>query len=330
VRFLSPIGSDEERRSLVVPPGKWTDATGYARYYQIKPGVTNIHTGNDWNLNYPNFDADAHSKVYAIGPGVVTYAQKWPNPNAWGWIIVVNHGIVDGLPCYSRSAHVEFCNVVVGQIVNEWTHLADVGNGNGMFAYHLHFDISLTDQLAKYPGDWPGTRMDLVKLNYTDPVPWLKREHTIDVSPIPPGEQPPPPPPDEPDILFTQIERLAMRTDHRTNAGLIRRLPKGTKVLARDIFESPLYRWRKCEVGTQVGWICERENQDFYLLPEVAPLRVRATATLNIRAEPKVTAAKLGTVARDQIVEITPIVQNGYAQLVSGGWVLFSYLIEVA
>jgi hypothetical protein len=329
VRFLSPIGSDEERRSLIVPPGKWSDATGYARYYQIKPGVTNIHTGNDWNLNYPGFDADAHSKVYAIGPGVVIYARVWPNPGAWGNIIVIDHGIVDGLPCFSRYAHVEHMLVVEGQAVDEWTHIANVGNGNGIFAYHLHFDISLTNHLKLHAGDWPGTRMDLVKLNYTDPVPWLRREHTINVSPIPTVPTPTPGPA-EGQKLRVIIDSLKLRSDHRTNAPILGRYPRGTEVLAFDVWESPLYRWRAVEVSGKKGWMCERENQEFYLAEKMPPIKVVALTALNIRKVPDIFAEKLGQLARNETTYIVSYTEtNGYVELAGGGWVLFSYLEEV-
>lgn len=330
MRFLPPIGSPDERRSGQVPPGKWSDATGYARYYNIKPGVSNIHTGNDWNLNYPGFDADAHSDVYAIGPGVVVYAQKWPNPSAWGEIIVIDHGIVDGGPCYSRYAHVEHRLVSVGDVVNEWSIIAKVGNGNGLFAYHLHFDISLTDHLKLYPGDWPGTRMDLVKLNYTDPVPWLLRDHVVE------GELPPPPPPDEIVFDFPMIvvaDLVKMRADHSTKAAIKGRYGKGTKVMASALpWTSPQYDWRNVKVNGVRGWICERENTAIYLEPDLPEetIRVRSTGTLVIRSQPSKQSADVGRVIEGAIVEIKGSAVNGYIQLADeSGWILFSYLVEV-
>ena len=136
--FSSPVGTEEERNSGQIWPGTWTDATPYGTEYQY-----GIHTGADLNWNTPSWDGDAHAPVYAMGDGKVTYAQRWPNPNYWGNIIVIDHGIVDGKPLFSRYAHVENITVSPGQFVSKGHQICQVGNGFGLFPYHLHFDIQL-------------------------------------------------------------------------------------------------------------------------------------------------------------------------------------------
>lgn len=285
-RFLAPIGSPEERQSGQVPPGKWTDATGYLTYYQIKPGVWNFHSGNDWNLNYPNFDADAHSTVYAIGPGIVTYAQRWPNPNAWGEIIVIDHGLVDGKPCYSRYAHVEHRYVTVGQRVDEWTHIADIGNGNGLFAYHLHHDISLTEQLAQYPGDWPGLNEALVRKNYVDPIKWLREEHEVE------GE-------DMPDNMIIAAPNGLALLDELP-------FPPQTQVVADERVAIGTTSYRRVTVGERVGWMLEADANGRYLaLPApVLTMYGNVQAGVNIRSQPTTTATILGTIAYGAAVRV--------------------------
>ena len=172
--FQSPIGTAEERSSGKVWPGGWIDATPYLTKY-----FAGIHTGADLNLNLPGaWDKDAHSPVYAMGDGIVTYAQKWPNPKYWGNIIVIDHGIVDGKPLFSRYAHVENVKVLVGQSVRIGHQVASVGNGDGLFAYHLHFDISTTDILRLQPQNWPAPKanpdLNLVKHHYVDPKKWVE------------------------------------------------------------------------------------------------------------------------------------------------------------
>lgn len=171
--FQAPIGTAEERSLGKIWPGGWIDATPYLTRY-----FAGVHTGADLNLNLPGaWDKDAHSPVYAMADGIVTYAQKWPNPKYWGNIIVIDHGIVDGKPLFSRYAHVENVKVFVGQPVRIGDQVASVGNGDGLFAYHLHFDISTTDILRLQPQNWPAPKanpdLGLVKDHYVDPKTWL-------------------------------------------------------------------------------------------------------------------------------------------------------------
>jgi murein DD-endopeptidase MepM/ murein hydrolase activator NlpD len=167
--FQAPIGTIAERATGRIWPGSWADATGFAVRYEI-----GIHTGAD--LNMPA-DQDAHTGVYAIGDGTVTYAQRYPDPNVWGNIVVVDHGLVDGKPLFSRYAHVENLCVAANQPVKMGEQLAFVGNAFGLFAFHLHFDISTTAILKDKPWNWPaGTKNpdpSLVRAQYVDPQQWL-------------------------------------------------------------------------------------------------------------------------------------------------------------
>jgi murein DD-endopeptidase MepM/ murein hydrolase activator NlpD len=167
--FQAPVGTIAERAAGRIWPGSWLDATGFLTLYEI-----GIHTGADLNLPA---DQDAHTGVYAIGDGKVTYAQRYPDPTIWGNIVVIDHGLVDGRPLFSRYAHVENLSVVAGQQVKMGEQLAFVGNAFGLFAYHLHFDISNTAILKDRPWNWPaGTKNpdpSLVRAQYVDPQHWL-------------------------------------------------------------------------------------------------------------------------------------------------------------
>ena len=169
--FKVPIGTDKERDSGIVWPGAWSDATPYLTHYSL-----GYHTGADLNNNYPgHWDADAHSRVCAIGDGKVTYAQRFPNPKYWGNIIVIDHGIVDGRPLFTRYGHVENIKVSVGQLVHATDQIASVGNGEGLFAYHLHFDISITDILRNTAHYWPGEDKKNLQRHFVDPKAWLRQ-----------------------------------------------------------------------------------------------------------------------------------------------------------
>src|SRR5688572_24841405 len=156
--FKGPIGTEEERISGEIWPKGWVDATGFLNS-RCRTYAHGIHTGADLNRNVSGgWDSDAHALVYVIGDGIVTYAQRWHNHKYWGNIIVIDHGMVDGKPLFSRYAHVENINfdlVKVNQPIYMGDPIAQVGNGFGLFDYHLHFDISVTDILRKEPNHWP-------------------------------------------------------------------------------------------------------------------------------------------------------------------------------
>jgi murein DD-endopeptidase MepM/ murein hydrolase activator NlpD len=111
--------------------------------------------------------------VYSIGPGWVSYAQR-DVKGAWGNIVVIEHEVVDGVPLFSRYGHVEGLLVDVGDRVEAGTPIAHVGNGDGRFPYHLHFDISLTTILRSAPWHWPGWDRAAVVRHYVDPLLWLR------------------------------------------------------------------------------------------------------------------------------------------------------------
>lgn len=253
--FQAPIGTEKERAAGIIWPGGWTDATPYLTRYAI-----GIHTGADLNLNLPGgWDKDAHSPVYAIGDGVVTYAQRYPNHSVWGNIVVVDHGTVDGKPLFSRYAHVEKICVQVGHPIKMGEQIASVGNGFGLFAYHLHFDISNTTILKERPGNWPAPRSnpnpELVRQHYVDPKAWLMRQHVIQGVTSPTDDIKPSPNA----IVWYVIIPTGMRVckDHGTAAGQVGFLPYGTKLfLLPEGGVQDGYRWGHITGGEYDGcWL---------------------------------------------------------------------------
>jgi murein DD-endopeptidase MepM/ murein hydrolase activator NlpD len=87
--FYSPIGTREQRQSHQIWPQGWIDAAPYAVIYRVDTPFEAYHTGADLNLNTPTWDRDAHSPVYSMGPGVVTYAKFFSS--GWGNLIIVRH-----------------------------------------------------------------------------------------------------------------------------------------------------------------------------------------------------------------------------------------------
>ncbi len=166
--FDPPIGIPAERQGAAVWPGDWFDATGFAARYRVGTPYEAYHTGADLNLNKPQWDADAHTPVYAAAHGVVTHAARIPG---WGNVIVIRHDplITDGRVLYARYAHVENVRVQVGQRVVRGEQIASVGNAEGTYPYHLHYDLSPTGILQTQPWHWPKLDLQNLLLNYVDP-----------------------------------------------------------------------------------------------------------------------------------------------------------------
>jgi murein DD-endopeptidase MepM/ murein hydrolase activator NlpD len=236
--FKAPIGSVTERNSGVIWPGKWVDATGFGKLYSL-----GYHTGADLNLNYPNWDADRHSGVYAMGDGTVTYAAIY-STQVWGAIIVIDHGVVDGKPVFSRYGHVENIQVTPGQAVQAGEQIASVGNGEGLFPYHLHFDISLTARLRDKPSDWPGGNLNLLYQNYVNPKEWLQAHATASGG----GVVVPPP---AQDWFVIAPLGLRVRKAPGTAALQVGVLNYGDKVSLKEqpAVEQDAYRWGQVNGG---------------------------------------------------------------------------------
>jgi murein DD-endopeptidase MepM/ murein hydrolase activator NlpD len=163
--FDMPMGTVEERRSAKVWGGDWYDASPFGKVYYASSPNGAYHTGAD--LNLPK-DKDAHSGVYAVASGTVTFAGRLP---IWGNVVIIRHDPLSttGKQVYARYAHVEEMSVKVGDRVRRGQQIAKVGNAFGRYAYHLHFDISPTTILEQNPEHWPGMNKASLDTNYVDP-----------------------------------------------------------------------------------------------------------------------------------------------------------------
>jgi len=288
--FQPPIGSVEERNSGKIWPGTWDDATGFLNAKAPKYGY-GIHTGADLNWNSPRWDADKLSPVYAIGDGIVTYAQAWPNVKYWGNIIVINHGIVDGKPLFSRYAHVTNIMVSVNQRVRTGDQICQVGDGftslqgaRHLFFYHLHFDISTTTKLGEEPNNWPAPAslaktnkkkaIQLVMDDYVDPQLWLQQHHgravrnnvltdkvITEVQPNPPAAS----------TVWYVIASAGswVHKDHSISAEQVELLPLGSTLsIGTEGGNQEGYTWARISGGKYDGcWlvICKEDRSETYV-----------------------------------------------------------------
>jgi murein DD-endopeptidase MepM/ murein hydrolase activator NlpD len=64
--------------------------------------------------------------------------------------------------------------IKVGDRVKRGQQIASVGNAFGVYAYHLHFDISPTTLLESNPGHWPARNLNNLMANYVDPRQFIQ------------------------------------------------------------------------------------------------------------------------------------------------------------
>ena len=176
--FKSTVGSKLARDSGKIWPAPWEDKNGYGNEYTIN-GRTARHTGADLNIA----SGDLNERVFAMGPGIVRFAEEIGGESLWGNVVIIDHGTVDGKPLFSRYAHLLSMEPGIrkGAEVTADTPVGRVGKGpvgSGMDP-HLHFDISTTKKLLESAGDWPGMNEARLVTDYVDPEKWLKGSHVI-------------------------------------------------------------------------------------------------------------------------------------------------------
>ncbi len=170
--YDSPVGTAAERATAQIWPGHWVDATGYGTRYRVGTPDEAYHTGADLDLNKPFWDADAHAPVYAAASGVVTYVGK---KEGWGNLVIIKHDplVTTGEVMYARYAHVEEMRVDKGDRVQRGEQIARVGDADGLYPYHLHFDLSPTGILGTRPGHWPRLDLEALQKHYVDPRKYI-------------------------------------------------------------------------------------------------------------------------------------------------------------
>ena len=111
-------------------------------YYNAQGfGGKNFHLGEDWN-GLGGSNTDFGDPVYAVANGIVIYSKHVIA--GWGNIIRVVHntGTKDS-PKYVESfyAHLNKMLVKEGDIVSRGQKIGTIGNVNGLYYAHLHFEM---------------------------------------------------------------------------------------------------------------------------------------------------------------------------------------------
>ncbi len=121
VRFDSPMGTEHGGLS-----------------YNAQPFLTDRHLGDDLN-GIGGQNSDLGDPVYAVSDGRVIYAG-WPT-DGWGNVVILLHELPDGRMIETFYGHLDTILVPVGKNVRRGQKVGTVGNANGRYLAHLHFEI---------------------------------------------------------------------------------------------------------------------------------------------------------------------------------------------
>lgn len=123
------------------------DAKGYhiTRGAFSNSSLTSEHTGEDWNSNGGG-DSDLGDPVYATADGVVVFSENAKVGH--GNVIIIQHAYLekDGTRsvCESSYHHLLERLANVGEVVKRGQKIGTMGNADGLYPAHLHFELRKT------------------------------------------------------------------------------------------------------------------------------------------------------------------------------------------
>lgn len=108
-------------------------------------GKDSPHAGEDWNGDgEPNSDLGA--PIHAVAHGLVVFSEN--SSVGHGHVIIVRHNFWDDKGrlqvCESSYHHLKERLVKAGDSVNRGQKIGTIGNANGLYPVHLHFELRKT------------------------------------------------------------------------------------------------------------------------------------------------------------------------------------------
>ncbi len=123
------------------------------------------HPGEDWNRG--SGEDDYGDPVYSISDGTIISAKDYGS--GWGKIVLIKHD--NPITVWSQYAHLSEINVNEGQLLKKGDCIGKIGNADGRWASHLHFEIRKNNLKANY---WPsGLDKENIKDFYYSPTDFI-------------------------------------------------------------------------------------------------------------------------------------------------------------
>ncbi|TGK30974.1 M23 family metallopeptidase [Leptospira gomenensis] len=137
-------------------------------YVDKQPFGKNFHLGEDWNAVGRN---DFGDPVYSVSHGVVvSVGNEGPG---WGTVLQIVHKLPDGKKILSLYAHLSRSFVVPGQRVRRGKKIGNIGDADGRYGPHLHFEMR--DDVSLPVGGGYGKITD----GYLDPKAFIRAHRRI-------------------------------------------------------------------------------------------------------------------------------------------------------
>ncbi len=143
------------------------------KYYDAQPFGKNYHLGEDWN-GRGGGNTDLEDPIYSISTGIVTYTGDVGG--GWGKIVRILHNAgTEEEPRYVESLYAHFTemHVAINQVVEKGEQIGTMGNCDGRYWSHLHFE------LRKTPFMGIGGAYGADKMGYLNPTRFINKHRTI-------------------------------------------------------------------------------------------------------------------------------------------------------
>jgi murein DD-endopeptidase MepM/ murein hydrolase activator NlpD len=182
VILLTLLAAGVVRRMLAIPisdgfdyplgaGGPLTAAKDGDGYYVSQDfGGESHHLGEDWN-GEAGGNTDLGDPVFAASIGKVSYAGWYAD--GWGNVVIIQHRLPDGRRVATLYAHLQKILVRKGEEVGRRQQIGTIGDANGRYLAHLHFELRTDPSLGVGHGYDPDTT------GYTDPSEFVDENRKL-------------------------------------------------------------------------------------------------------------------------------------------------------
>ena len=142
-------------------------------YYNAQIFGKNNHLGDDWNGSGGG-NSDLGDPVFSIANGLVVFAKDLKG--GWGNVVIVlhNYGTVNKpILVESLYAHLKDVFVSKGDHLSKGKKIGTIGNANGRYLAHLHFEIRSNVGMPVGGGYSENTK------GYLDPTEFIKNHRKL-------------------------------------------------------------------------------------------------------------------------------------------------------